>query len=119
MLLGSLHVLLVCYWDASGSVGASWGALGALLGCSWVLLGCFGCLLRLLGVFLGVLKCSWGALGVLLGCFGDLLVVLRVPGCAYGSLLKPRWVFLEPLRVVNMRIRARTQQNVKQSACGM
>ena len=91
MLLGALGVLRV-------SVKTSWGVLG----CLEVLLGC-----------------SWGALGVLLGCFGDLLVVLRVPGCAYGSRLKPRWVFLDPLRVVNMRIRARTQQNVKQSACGM
>ena len=54
VLLGSLHVLLVCYWDASGSVGASWGALGALLGHSW-----------------GALGCSWGASGVcwdFLGC---------------------------------------------------
>ena len=56
---------------------------------------------------------------MLLGCFGGLLAVLGVPGGAHGALLGPLGVFLESLSGVSTRIRARTQQNVKQSACGM
>ena len=62
-----------------------------------------------------LLGCSWDALGMLRG----LLAVLGVPGGAHGALLGPLGVFLEPLSRVSTRIRARTQQNVTQSACGM